>query len=88
MLTIKLNQMAKIKDEQLKEIVELQTKLNEVINNIGILETQKHGFLHEVAEVNKKIEEFKTSLEKEYGAISVDLKTGEYTEVEKDGDSN
>jgi hypothetical protein len=80
--------MAKIKDEQLKEIVELQTKLNEVINNIGILETQKHGFLHEVAEVNKKIEEFKTSLEKEYGAISVDLKTGEYTEVEKDGDSN
>jgi len=80
--------MAKIKDEQLKEIVELQTKLNEVINNIGILETQKHGFLHEVAEVNKKIEEFKTSLEKEYGAISVDLKTGEYTEVEKDGDGN
>ena len=80
--------MAKIKDEQLKEIVELQTKLNEVINNIGILETQKHGFLHEVAEVNKKIEEFKASLEKEYGAISVDLKTGEYTEVEKDGDSN
>jgi phosphoribosylaminoimidazole-succinocarboxamide synthase len=80
--------MAKIKDEQLKEIVELQTKLNEVINNIGILETQKHGFIHEVAEVNKKIEEFKTSLEKEYGAISVDLKTGEYTEVEKDGDSN
>jgi hypothetical protein len=80
--------MAKIKDEQLKEIVELQTKLNEIINNIGILETQKHGFLHEVAEVNKKIEEFKTSLEKEYGAISVDLKTGEYTEVEKDGDSN
>lgn len=80
--------MAKIKDEQLKEIVELQAKLNEVINNIGILETQKHGFLHEVAEVNKKIEEFKTSLEKEYGAISVDLKTGEYTEVEKDGDSN
>lgn len=80
--------MAKIKDEQLKEIVELQTKLNEVINNIGILEAQKHGFLHEVAEVNKKIEEFKASLEKEYGAISVDLKTGEYTEVEKDGDSN
>ena len=80
--------MAKIKDEQLKEIVELQTKLNEIINNIGILETQKHGFLHEVAEVNKKIEEFKTSLEKEYGAISVDLKTGEYTEVEKNGDSN
>ena len=66
----------------------MQTKLNEIISNIGLLETQKHGFLHDVAEVNKKIEEFKVKLEKEYGAISVDLKTGEYTEVEKDGDSN
>ena len=80
--------MAKIKEEQLSEIVGLQTKLNEIISNIGLLETQKHGFLHDVAEVNKKIEEFKVKLEKEYGAISVDLKTGEYTEVEKDGDSN
>jgi hypothetical protein len=80
--------MAKIKEEQLSEIVGLQSKLNEIISNIGLLETQKHGFLHDVAEVNKKIEEFKVKLEKEYGAISVDLKTGEYTEVEKDGDSN
>lgn len=80
--------MAKIKEEQLSEIVELQGKLNEIISSIGILETQKHGFLHDVAEVNKKIEEFKAKLEEEYGAISVDLKTGEYTEVEKDGDGN
>lgn len=80
--------MAKIKKEQLDEIVELQTKLNGIISNIGVLETQKHALLHDVSEVNKNIEEFKAKLEKEYGAISVDLKTGEYTEVEKDADSN
>ena len=80
--------MAKIKKKQLEEIVELQTKLNGIISNIGVLETQKHALLHDVSEVNKNIEEFKAKLEKEYGAISVDLKTGEYTEVEKDGDSN
>ena len=80
--------MAKIKKEQLEEIVELQTKLNGIISNIGILETQKHALLHDVSEVNQDIEKFKAKLEKEYGAISVDLKTGEYTEVEKDGDSN
>ncbi len=80
--------MAKIKKEQLEEIVELQTKLNGIISNIGILETQKHALLHDVSEVNKNIEEFKAKLEEEYGAISVDLKTGEYTEVKKDGDSN
>lgn len=80
--------MAKIKQEQLDEIVELQKKLNEIISNIGVLETQKHSLLHDVAGVNKDIEEFKAKLEKEYGAISVDLKTGEYTEIQKDGDSN
>lgn len=80
--------MAKIKQERLDEIVELQTKLNEIISNIGVLETQKHSLLHDVAGVNKDIEEFKAKLEKEYGAISVDLKTGEYTEIQKDGDSN
>lgn len=80
--------MAKIKQEQLDEIVELQKKLNEIISNIGVLETQKHSLLHDVAGVNKDIEEFKAKLEKEYGAISVDLKTGEYTEIQKDGDGN
>jgi hypothetical protein len=80
--------MAKIKKKQLEEIVGLQTKLNGIISNIGVLETQKHALLHDVSEVNKNIEEFKAKLEKEYGAISVDLKTGEYTEVKKDGDSN
>lgn len=80
--------MAKIKKKQLDEIVELQTKLNGIISNIGVLETQKHALLHDVSEVNKNIEEFKAKLEEEYGAISVDLKTGEYTEVKKDGDSN
>ena len=80
--------MAKIKKKQLEEIVELQTKLNGIISNIGVLETQKHALLHDVSEVNKNIEEFKAKLEKDYGAISVDLKTGEYTEVKKDGDSN
>ena len=80
--------MAKIKKEQLNEIVGLQGKLNELISNIGVLETQKHALLHDIAVVNKDIEDFKTGLEKEYGAISVDLKTGEYTEVEKDGDGN
>ena len=80
--------MAKIKKQQLNEIIELQNKLNEIISNIGVLETQKHSLLHDVAGVNKDIEEFKAKLEKEYGVISVDLKTGEYTEIQKDGDGN
>ena len=76
--------MAKIKEEQLKEIVELQGKLGQILSNIGVLESQKHGLLHDVAAANKELEDFKAKLEEEYGAISVDLSTGEYTEVKEE----
>ena len=74
--------MSKITKEQLKTANENQDKLIGLVNRIGMIETQKHGLLHDVAEVNKTAEEFKTELEKEYGAISIDLKTGEYTKIE------
>ena len=48
--------MAKIKKEQLEIIVKHQEELNSIINNIGIIETQKHALLHKVAEVNKDLE--------------------------------
>ena len=41
----------KIKEEQLKIIQDQQEKLNELIHNIGLLESQKHGLLHEIAKV-------------------------------------
>tara|TARA_R110000765_G_scaffold122249_1_gene218666 strand:- start:176 stop:424 length:249 start_codon:yes stop_codon:yes gene_type:complete len=73
--------MNKITEEQLKTANENQEKLIGLVNQIGMIETQKHALLHDVAEVNKTVEEFKTELEKEYGAVSIDLKTGEYTKI-------
>jgi len=78
---IKLNQM-KIKEEELKLIQENQKKLNELVNNIGLLEAQKHGLLHEIAVVNKEIEENKYELQSEYGSININLEDGTYTKVE------
>jgi hypothetical protein len=74
--------MAKITEEQLNTANENQEKLVGLVNQIGVIETQKHALLHDVAEVNKTVEEFKAELEKEYGTVSIDLKTGEYTEIE------
>jgi hypothetical protein len=76
--------MAKITEEQLKSISKSQKELMTIVNQIGVLETQKHGLLHQVADANKVVEDLKAELEKEYGAIDIDLTTGEYTEVEKD----
>ena len=74
--------MSKITEEQLKTVNKNQEKLIGLVNQIGMIETQKHALLHQVADVNKETEEFKSLLEKQYGAISIDLKTGEYTEIE------
>lgn len=78
----------KIKEQELKTIQEQQTKLNELVQNIGLLESQKHGLLHDIAGVNKDIEEYKSVLEKEYGAININVEDGTYTEIEKDVKSN
>ncbi len=74
----------KIKEEELKLIKEQQKNLSKLVNEIGLIETQKHGLLHEIAVVNKDIRDYKEVLESSYGPINVDLETGEYTNVEKD----
>jgi len=74
----------KIKEEQLATIKEQQIKLNELLNQIGVLEANKHGLLHELAGVNKDIEDYKSVLEKEYGAININLEDGTYTDIEEE----
>jgi len=78
----------KIKEDELLLIQEQQKNLSELINNIGVLETQKHGLLHEIAGINKEIEEYKDVLEAEYGAININVEDGEYTVIEKDVEDN
>ena len=80
--TIKFNKM-KIKEEQLKTIKEQQTKLNNLINQIGVLEANKHGLLHEMAGVNQDVEKFKAELESEYGSVNINLEDGTYTKIEE-----
>jgi len=74
----------KIKEEQLETIRKHRTELNNLLNDIGYLETQKHGLMHQVAETNKKVEDFKTELFEEYGAVNIDIEKGTYTLVEKE----
>lgn len=70
-----------IKSEQLETIVNQQKDLQALLTNIGLLESQKHGFLHQIADVNKAIEDFKTKLQEEYGPININLEDGTYTDV-------
>ncbi len=76
--------MQKIREDQLKKVVKQQNELSTILGQIGTLESQKHSLLHKIADVNQKIEEYKAELEEEYGVISINLETGEYTEIKEE----
>jgi hypothetical protein len=74
----------KIKEDQLKKIQEQQAAVTKILNEVGYLEANKHGLLHELAGVNQEIENFKGELEKEYGAVNINLEDGTYAAIEKE----
>ena len=76
--------MSKITKEELKDLQELQGKLNAIKHDIGLLETQKHSLLHMYAEEIAKQEESKKKLEESYGKINIDLKDGSYEEIKEE----
>jgi|TARA_R110000787_G_scaffold4445_1_gene17011 hypothetical protein len=82
----KVKEMIKpmITEDQLKTVKEQQSKLNEALRSIGILEVQKQNLAGKVQEVSKEIEATKKELEDEYGQVNIDLTDGSYSEIEKE----
>tara|TARA_R100000541_G_scaffold3905_1_gene11148 strand:- start:190 stop:438 length:249 start_codon:yes stop_codon:yes gene_type:complete len=74
----------KIKDEQLKQIVDSQNELQKMLSQAGVLEVQKKQIVDLALNKSDEIEKFKGKLEKEYGKISINLKDGSYETVKED----
>ena len=75
-----------ITKDQLEKIQGFQKKLNKLLNEVGFLEAQKAQVLGKFGEENKKTEDFKKELEKEYGSININLEDGTYEPIEKEED--
>ena len=72
-----------IKVEQLEKIRGQQKDLNSLLTNIGLLESQKHGYLHQIADVNREVEELKLELQREYGDVNINVEDGSYSFLEQ-----
>lgn len=72
----------KITKEELKTVQEQHQKLNLCLNRIGLVSAQHHALLHELAGINKDIEDNKSALEGKYGEVSINVETGEFTKDE------
>jgi ASC-1-like (ASCH) protein len=79
-----MKKVQEITKEQLTKIQEQQKQLSDLLKDIGFVEVQKHALLHKQAGLNDEIETYKAELEKEYGAITIDIETGSYTEIKKE----
>ncbi len=80
-------QLNKIEEKELSQVIEQQQKLNDILTRVGVLETQKHSLLHQVATLNKEIEETKKDLEGKYGQVNINLEDGTYTKIESEDET-
>ena len=81
-------EVKKITEKEFETVKDFQTKLNNIVFNIGLVESQKHGFLRELAGVNQDQEKFKKELEDNYGSININLEDGSYTDVVVEEEEN
>ncbi len=81
-------QLNKIEEKELSQVVKQQQTLNDILTKLGVLETQKHSLLHQVATLNKEIEETKKDLEGKYGQININLEDGTYTKIESEEEAD
>ena len=72
----------KITDEQLEKVRAQQGVKGRIINDVGVLEAQKHDLLNALTNVMQKSAETAEELEKEYGKININLEDGAYEVVE------
>ena len=66
----------KISDVHLKEMQEIVNITNNIQFNIGKIEGQKHGLLHELGLSQKKILNLQETLSKEYGSFDINIADG------------
>ena len=76
------NKEMKITDEQLEQVRAQQGVKARIINDVGVLEAQKHDLLNALTNVMQKSAETAEELEKEYGKININLEDGAYEVVE------
>ena len=74
----------KITSKQLEKLQGFVKAINNGQAQIGSLETQKHGLLHQVAQVQLDLQNFQKDLEDEYGKISINIQDGSYEAVVED----
>ena len=71
----------KITEEQLTGLQSLLNEINKNQLSVGQIETQKSRLIEGINQLQKKLMEMQTSLEEEYGKVSVNISDGSISEL-------
>jgi FtsZ-binding cell division protein ZapB len=66
----------KITDEQLQKVQSLVNTINRAQLEIGMLESRKHGMLHEVQMIQDQLSILQREFEQEYGTFDINIQDG------------
>ena len=72
-----------IEQELLDQLTDQETKKNAIYQKLGLLEAEKHLFLHALGEVLSEQEKTKIAIEDKYGKGEVNLKDGSFQKLEE-----
>ena len=79
----------KITDEQLTELQGYVNRINSAQLQLGQLESQKHGVVNAIPQLQKQLKDFQDKMEEEYGKVSINIQDGTIQEIpEEDGQAN
>jgi uncharacterized protein YecA (UPF0149 family) len=76
----------KITEEQLKDLQELVSKINQASRQIRNLELQKQAFVGQAAEHQRDLNKLQEKLEKAYGKVQVDINDGSFKPIEEEAE--
>lgn len=69
---------------ELKTLQETVQKINQVHVELGRLENQKHKIMHNMEEMDQDFADLQKEFENKYGKVSVNIETGELSEIKED----
>jgi len=76
--------MSKIKKKELQALQEVVNRIQSIQSQLGLYEIEKHALLHEMITARQQVQAQQADLEEKYGKVSIDVKTGEYKEIDED----
>jgi len=66
-----------VTEEQLKNIQDIVSPINNIQMELGRIECRKHALCHDVTTLQGKLQVIQKELEEQYGTVNVNIQTGE-----------